>query len=104
MAEKKLPGSWAKVFENELEPISVQEYQAGCLGRLLTLNVSMMQSLLHLEGMLGAQDQYNALVAKAMGMPYADSEEVREALAMYRAAKYNETRKALATNTGENDA
>lgn len=78
--EKRTPRQWAEYFGQEEQAITLTEYMAGCLGRLLTLQVAATQAAEHTEGMLGALDQFAEQVAERSGLPYAGSGKIRQLL------------------------
>lgn len=78
--ERRTPKQWAEYLGQEEQPITLTEYMAGCLGRLLALQVGATQAAEHTEGMLGALDQFAEQVAERSGFPYASSGKVRAAL------------------------
>jgi hypothetical protein len=78
--EKRTPKQWAEYLGQEEQPITLLEYMAGCLGRMLSLQSSATQAAEHTEGMLGAIDQLSEQIAERSGLPYASSAKVRQAL------------------------
>lgn len=64
----------------ESSEVTLTEYMAGCLSRILgAMNESTM-SARHTEGMVGAMDQFAESLAERAAIPYASSAKVREAL------------------------
>src|SRR4051812_48347095 len=78
--EKRTPTAWTEFLNRTEEPVTLDEYIAGCLSRILAYTVESAQAARHFEGMLGAFDEYNAILAQMQGLPYAGSKTVREAL------------------------
>ena len=82
--QKKTPKEWAEYLGREHEPITLMEYMAGCLGRLVSLQAAGTAAVEHTEGMIGALDSLAEYIAKSSGIPYASSGTVREALDIQR--------------------
>jgi hypothetical protein len=80
MEEKRTPAQWTEYLAMESNPVTIWEYMAGCLSRILGAQVETARAAQHTEGMLGAIDQFAEQIAASAGLPYAASGEVRAAL------------------------
>lgn len=80
MAAKRTPQAWTEYLAQEHQPITLDEYVAGVLARLLGAQIEATRAAEHTEGMVGAIDQLASGLAERSGLPYAASEEVRAAL------------------------
>lgn len=78
--EKRTPKQWTEYLSMESNPVTLDEYVAGCLSRLLGAQIAAAQAAEHTEGMVGAIDQFAAELAERSGIPYASSGTVRAAL------------------------
>jgi hypothetical protein len=78
--EKRTPKQWTEYLAMESNPVTLDEYVAGCLSRLLGAQIAAAQAAEHTEGMVGALDQFAAALAERSGIPYATSGTVRAAL------------------------
>lgn len=78
--EKRTPAQWTEYLAQEHNPVTLTEYMAGCLSRLLGAQIAATAAAEHTEGMLGARDQLDAMLAERNGLPYAASSTVRAAL------------------------
>lgn len=78
--EKRTPKQWVEYLSMESNPVTLQEFMAGCLSRMLGAQVEATQAAAHTEGMIGAIDQLAAGLAERSGIPYASSGAVRAAL------------------------
>jgi hypothetical protein len=78
--EKMTPAQWVEYLAREQSPVTLTEFMAGCLSRMLGAQIVAAQAAEHTEGMLGAIDQMAAGLAERSGLPYAASGEVRAAL------------------------
>ena len=78
--EKRTPLQWTEYLAQEHSPVTITEYMAGCLSRLLGAQLAATQAAEHTEGMVGAIDQFAAAMAQHAGLPYAASGKVRAAL------------------------
>jgi hypothetical protein len=78
--EKKTPVQWTEYLSQEHTPVTITEYMAGCLSRMLGAQIEATQAAAHTEGMIGAIDQLAAGLAERSGIPYAASGDVRAAL------------------------
>lgn len=78
--EKRTPAAWTEYLAQEHQPVTLTEYMAACLSRLLGAQIEATQAASHTEGMVGAIDQLAAALSGRMGLPYAASAEVRTAL------------------------
>lgn len=86
---KRTPSQWKARIVNDDLPVTLEEYTAGTLIRMMGALVELVDCTRHIEGMLGAMDE-----ACAREDPdYAGSADVREALWKQRRA-----RAALAEN------
>lgn len=74
--EKRTPAQWTEYLSLESTPVTITEYMAGCLSRLLGAQVAATQAAEHTEGMLGAMDE----MFSRHDPGYAASGKVREAL------------------------
>jgi hypothetical protein len=90
--EKRTPRQWTEYLALEENPVTLAEYAAGCLSRILGAQVAAAQAAEHTEGMLGALDVFAAGLAERSGLPYAASGQVRAALDRER----QESRRRLA--------
>jgi len=86
--ERRTPAQWTEYLANEQTPVTITEYMAGCLSRLLGSQIAATQAAEHTEGMLGAMDE----MFSRHDAGYAASGKVREALDARRDA---ERRRAL---------
>jgi len=81
--EKKLtPAQWKERLITENTPITLEEYHAGAIIRLMGQMIEATQALSHLEGMLGAIDE----AFSRHDANYAGSSKIREALHQQRLA------------------
>jgi len=78
--EKRTPQQWTEYLAMESNPVTLDEYVAGCLSRMLGATVAAAQAAEHTEGMLGAIDQLAEQLAANAGIAYASSGAVRAAL------------------------
>ena len=78
--EKRTPAQWSEYLAQEHNPVTLTEYMAGCLSRLLGAQIEATRAADHTEGILGAIDQLAATLAERTGLPYAASSTVRAAL------------------------
>ncbi len=78
--ERRTPAQWTEYLAQEHSPVTITEYMAGCLSRLLGAQLAATQAAEHTEGMLGAIDQFAEAMATHAGLPYAASGKVRAAL------------------------
>lgn len=78
--EKRTPKSWTHYLADEDNPVTLEEYMAGCLSRILGAVTEGALASRHTEGMVGAIDQLAEGLATKAGLPYASSAKVREAL------------------------
>lgn len=79
-AETRTPKQWTEYLALESNPVTLDEYMAGCLSRILGAVSEGAQAAQHTEGMLGAIDQLAEQVAANSGIAYASSGDVRAAL------------------------
>lgn len=98
MDEKRTPAQWTEYLALESNPVTLDEYMAGCLSRILGAVTEGALAAQHTEGMVGAIDQLAAGLAERSGLPYASSGEVRAALDRTR-----DERRRLAANGGTPD-
>lgn len=84
MEEKRTPAQWTEYLAMESNPVTIWEYMAGCLSRMLGAQVETARAAQHTEGMLGALDQFADRLAERSGIPYASSGTVRAALDVER--------------------
>ena len=82
--EKRTPAEWVEYLGREHSPVTITEFMAGCLSRLLGAQIEATKAAEHTEGMLGALDRFAAEVAARSGIEYAGSSAVREALDVQR--------------------
>lgn len=94
--EKRTPAGWVEYLAQEHNPVTLTEFMAGCLSRLLGTQIEATHAARHTEGMLGAIDQFAEQVARNSGIPYAASGSVREALD----ARRDEQRRLTAEQQG----
>jgi len=78
--ERKTPAEWVEYLGREHSPVTLMEFMAGCLARILGAQIEATQAAAHTEGMVGAIDQLAAGLAERSGLPYAASGTVRAAL------------------------
>lgn len=78
--EKRTPAAWTEYLSQEHNPVTLNEYMAGCLSRILAGMIETAQATAHTEGMLGAIDQFAEQIAERSGIPYAGDGAVRAAL------------------------
>jgi hypothetical protein len=78
--QKRTPKSWTHYLADEDNPVTLDEYMAGCLSRILGAVIEGASASRHTEGMIGAIDQFAEGLAQRSGLPYASSGAVREAL------------------------
>ena len=55
--EKRTPAQWVEYLSQEQQPVTLSEFMAGCLSRLLGAQIAATQAAEHMEGMLGAIDE-----------------------------------------------
>lgn len=84
LEKKKTPAQWAEYLSSEHTPVTLDEYMAGCLARILWLMLESTKSAQHTEGMIGALDQFASDMAKRSGISYARTAKDREALQRWR--------------------
>jgi hypothetical protein len=77
---RRTPRQWVEYLSQEEQPVTLDEYIAGCLGRILGAQTVATQAAEHTEGMLGAIDGLAEQIASRSGLPYASSGAVRAAL------------------------
>lgn len=77
---KRTPKSWTHYLADDDNPVTLEEYTAACLSRILGAVVEGAFAARHTEGMIGAIDQFAEGLAERSGLPYASSAKVREAL------------------------
>lgn len=103
--EKLTPAQWVEYLSREHSPVTLTEFMAGCLSRMLGAQIEATKAARHTEGMLGAIDQFAENLAARSGIPYASSGKVREALDAKRDAdreiEAEQRRKAI---TSQEDA
>lgn len=80
MVVRKTPKAWTRYLSNEEEPVTLEEYMAGCLSMILGAVTEGTKAARHTEGMVGAIDQLAEGIAVRAGLPYASSGKIREAL------------------------
>lgn len=78
--EKRTPAAWTEYLAQEHQEVTITEYLAGCLSRLLGAQYEATAAAQHTEGMLGAIDQFASELAARSQIPYAASATVRAAL------------------------
>jgi hypothetical protein len=83
--EKRTPKQWTEYLSMESNPVTLDEYVAGCVSRLLGAQIEATLAATHTEGMLGALDDFAAVMAERAGLPYARSGDARARLARDRA-------------------
>lgn len=79
--EKKTPKAWTEFLSLENTEVTLEEYIAGCHSRALGALVEAAQALGHVEGMVGAIDEF---MYRAYPDSYAGSTKIRKALAEQR--------------------
>jgi hypothetical protein len=79
---KKTPAEWKALLVSEALPVTLDEYVAGSIIRMLGALIQISEATLHIEGMLGAMDDTCA----RNDPDYAGSALVREALWKQRRA------------------
>ncbi len=79
-AEKRTPAQWTEYLAQEHSPITITEYMAGCLSRLLGAQLAATAAAEHTEGMIGAIDDFASHLAARAALPYAAGAKVRAAL------------------------
>jgi hypothetical protein len=94
--EKRTPKQWTEWLSLESTPVTLEEYMAGCLSRMLGAQIAAAQAAEHTEGMVGAIDQLAEAIARRADLPYASSGEVRAALDRQR-----DERRRLAASRGQ---
>lgn len=52
MEEKLTPSQWVEHLGRELSPVTLQEFMAGCLSRMLSAQIEAVQAARHTEGMM----------------------------------------------------
>lgn len=77
---KRTPAQWTRYLDDETNVVTLDEYMAGCLARILGCMIETSNAARHTEGMIGALDDAMRQVAPRMGVDYAASGEVRAAL------------------------
>lgn len=77
---KKTPAQWTRYLDDDTSPVTLDEYMAGCLSRILGCLIESTQAARHTEGMIGALDDAVRQVSPKIGVDYAASGEVRGAL------------------------
>lgn len=92
---KRTPAQWTRYLDDETTPVTLDEYAAGCLARILGCMIESTQAARHTEGMVGALDDAVRQVAPRIGVDYAASGEVRRALDRHR-RQQDEQRECLA--------
>jgi hypothetical protein len=97
--EKRTPKQWTEYLSMENNPVSLDEYVAGCVSRLLGAQTEATLAATHTEGMVGAIDQLAEAIARRADLPYASSGEVRAALDRQR----DERRRLAASHPQEPD-
>lgn len=95
---RRTPRQWVDYLKSEEQPVTLEEFAAGCLSRILGCLVESTQALQHVEGMVGAVDD---LLGKTHP-EYASSGGERAALAEQRAQGLTERRAALAPHESLN--
>lgn len=85
--EKRTPAAWVEHLSREHAPVTLDEFMAGCLARILGALTEATLATQHTEGMIGALDQFAAELAARSGIEYAASAKVREALDAQRDAQ-----------------
>lgn len=58
--ERRTPAQWTEYLSQEHQPITITEYMAACLSRLLGAQIETMQASAHTEGMVGTLDEFLA--------------------------------------------
>lgn len=77
---KRTPAQWSEYLRRETEPITLEEFTAGCLARVLAVLLGIQGASEHTEGMVGAFDAFMAERCRQEGTPYPSSGTVRAAL------------------------
>lgn len=85
--ETRTPAAWVEYLSQEHAPVTLNEFMAGCLARILGALTESTLAAQHTEGMLGALDQFAAELAARSGIEYAADGVVREALDARRDAQ-----------------
>lgn len=57
MTEKRTPAQWVEYLGQEHQPITLTEFMAGCLARMLGAQIETANATQHTEGILGAMDE-----------------------------------------------
>lgn len=81
---RKVPKEWTEWLSLESQPVTLLEYMAGCLSRLLGAQIEATNAARHMEGMAGAREGFDEAVAERMGIRYTPSFEVKKALDIIR--------------------
>jgi hypothetical protein len=76
MIEKRTPRAWSEYLSAEHQDVTLTEYMAACLARILGCLVESTQATAHVEGMLGAIDE----MCSRLDAEYKRDGEVRAAL------------------------
>lgn len=76
MTDKRTPAEWTEYLALEHAPVTITEYMAACLSRMLGAQIAAAQAAEHTEGMIGAIDE----MFSRMDPLYAGDGKVREAL------------------------
>lgn len=82
--EKRTPADWTRYLSSEDAPVTITEYMAGCLSRILGCLTESTAAVRHVEGMVGAMDAALENSMLSAGKPYPSSAVVREALDAHR--------------------
>jgi hypothetical protein len=86
--EKRTPKGWTEYLAQEENPVTLSEYMAACLSRILGCMVETAQATGHAEGMLGRFETYLQRRDRLFGLstPEADALLAREDVERERAA------------------
>jgi hypothetical protein len=79
--ERKSPKEWTELLSLDNRPVTLEEYQAAIASRALGAQFEAAAALKHLEGMVGAIDDF---LAQAYPGLYPGSAKIRKALEAQR--------------------
>lgn len=56
--EKRTPAQWTEYLGQEHNTVTITEYMAACLSRILGAQIETAQAVAHTEGMIGTLDEF----------------------------------------------
>lgn len=96
--ERKSPKEWTELLGLDNRPVTLEEYQAAIASRALGAQFEAAAALKHLEGMIGAMDDF---LMTMYPQYYPGSAKIRKAL---EAQRSRETQALMESTLEDDDA